>query len=79
MHNIGSLAPLPEDSVTKMYAEVLSKSGGGPREGTSKHAIFEKKLGFSYRSVFGKLMYAYVMCQPDIRYIYGCSILGWDF
>ena len=49
-----------------MYAEVLGESGGGPHEGTSEHAILEKKLGFSYRSVLGELMYAYVTCRPDI-------------
>ena len=48
MHNTGPIAPLPEDSVTKMYAEVIGESGGGPREGTSKHALLEKKLGFSF-------------------------------
>ena len=66
MHDTGPIAPLPEDSVTKMYAEVLGESGGGPHEGTSEHAILEKKLGFSYRSVLGELMYAYVTCRPDI-------------
>ena len=68
MHDTGTLAPLPEDSVTKMYAEVIGKSGSGPREGTSEHAILEKKIGFSYQSVLGELMYVYVTCQPDIGY-----------
>ena len=68
MHDICPIAPLPEDSVTKMYAEVIGESCGGPREGTSEHAILEKKFGFSYRSVLGELMYAYVTCQPDIGY-----------
>ena len=46
MHDTGPIAPLPEDSVAKMYAEVIGKSGSGPREGTSKHATLEKKLVF---------------------------------
>ena len=68
MHNAGLLAPLPEDAVTKMYAEVIGASGGGPQEVISKHAILKKNLGFSYQSVLGGLMYAYVMCHPDIGY-----------
>ena len=48
MYNTGPIALLPEDAVTKMYAEVISASCGGPREGTSEHAILEYKLGFSY-------------------------------
>ena len=68
MHNTGPVAPLPEDAVSKMYAEVLGPFGGGPGEGTSEHALLEKKLGFSYRSVLGELMYAYGTCRPDIGY-----------
>ena len=51
-----------------MYAKVLGESGGGPREGTTEHTILEKKLGFSYHSVLGELMYLYVTCRPDIGY-----------
>ena len=51
MHDTGILAPLPEDSVTKMYAEVIGESGGGPREGTTEHAILEKKIGFSLEKI----------------------------
>ena len=54
--------------MTKMYAEVIGESGGGPREGTSEHAILEKKLGFSYWSVLGELMYVYITCWPNIGY-----------
>ena len=53
MHDTGILAPLPKDSVTKMYAEVIGESGGGPREGTTEHAILEKKIGFFYQSILG--------------------------
>ena len=62
------LAPLPEDAVNKMYAKVLGPSNGGPREGTAEHIILRKKVGFSYRSVLGELMYTYVTCYPDIGY-----------
>ena len=51
-----------------MYAKVIGESGDGPQEGTSEHTILEEKLGFSYCSVLGELMYAYVMCCPDIGY-----------
>ena len=51
-----------------MYAEVIGESGGGPREDTSEQATLEKELGFLYRSVLGKLMYAYVTYRPNIGY-----------
>ena len=51
-----------------MYAEVFGPSNGGPREGAAEYVILEKKVGFSYRSVLGELMYAYMTCYPDIGY-----------
>ena len=62
------LAPLPEEAVHKMYTEVLSPLNGGPREGTAEHIIPDKKIEFSYISILGELMYAYVICCPDISY-----------
>ena len=55
-------APLPIDAVSKIYTEP------GPAEHTHEHAELESKFGFSYRSLLGELMYAYVTCRPDIGY-----------
>ena len=55
------IAPLPMDAVTKIYTEP------GSVEHTPEHAAIENKFGFSYRSLLGELMYAYVMCRPDIE------------
>ena len=40
----------------------------GPFEDTQEHADLEDKPGFSYRSLLGKLIYAYFTCRPDIGY-----------
>jgi hypothetical protein len=39
-----------------------------PLDGTSAHAVLELSAGFSYRSVLGALIYAYVVARPDISY-----------
>ena len=61
-------SPLPEDSIHKLYAEVLGPNGGGPKEGTAEHLQLQDKMGFSYRTLLGELMFAYVSCRPDIAY-----------
>jgi hypothetical protein len=38
----------------------------GPEEGTIEHVLFKKKQGFSYRTLLGKLLFAYVCARPDI-------------
>jgi len=55
-------SPLPADAVTMLYQHV------GPTEGTPEHAALAAKHGFSYRTLLGELLYAYVTCRPDIGY-----------
>ena len=40
----------------------------GPAEGTDEHALLATKNGFSYRSLIGEVLYAYVGCRLDIGY-----------
>ena len=40
----------------------------GPLDHTVEHAVLEKANHFKYRTLLGKLMYAYVTCHPDIGY-----------
>jgi len=53
---------MPDDSIHHMYKDV------GPIEGIIEHQLLEKKSGFTYRTLLGEMMYAYVTCQPDIGY-----------
>jgi hypothetical protein len=39
-----------------------------PRDGTAEYCDLETAAGFSYRSVLGALIYAYVVARPDIGY-----------
>ena len=55
--------PMPTDSIEKIY------KNSGPKEGTAAHhKTLEEKVGFSYRTVLGELMYAMMTCRPDIAY-----------
>ena len=56
------LSPIPSESHPLLYAEE------GPKEGTQAHADLAGEAGFSYRTVLGELLYAYVTCRPDIGY-----------
>ena len=38
----------------------------GPAEGTSEHQALEDQKGFSYCTLLGEMMYAYVSCRPNI-------------
>jgi hypothetical protein len=40
----------------------------GPAKSTSEHATLETKMGFSYQSLLGELLFAYVTARPDIGY-----------
>ena len=51
-----------------MYGEFLGTSTGDPKEGTLDHLNLEKSMGFSYQTLLGELMFAYVTCCPDIAY-----------
>lgn len=47
-----------------MFADYES----APLDVSSEHASIESSAGFSYRSVLGALIYAYVVARPDIGY-----------
>jgi hypothetical protein len=53
-----------------LSTETLSQINNheGFLEGTKEHADLEAKAGFSYRTLLGEMMYAYVSCRPDIGY-----------
>ena len=57
-----TIAPLNTEALKQVYEQK------GPLEGTAEHLILEKKSGFSYRTLLGEMMYAYVTCRPDIGY-----------
>jgi len=40
----------------------------GPVENTPEHKTLEAEQGFGYRSVLGEILFAYVLCRPDIGY-----------
>ena len=54
--------PLPPSCLNELY------TSEGPLEGTTAHAKLAKEQGFSYRTLLGELLYAYVTCRPDIGY-----------
>ncbi|KAG7354611.1 reverse transcriptase RNA-dependent DNA polymerase [Nitzschia inconspicua] len=56
-------APLPVDAVDRLY-----QSPAGPSEGSPEHAALCESQGFSYRTLLGELLYAYITCRPDIGY-----------
>ena len=53
---------IPSDSIEQMYKET------GHKEGTTHHKALEHKIGFSYQTLLGEVMYAYITCQSDIGY-----------
>ena len=57
------ISPLPTDTLHQ-----IAKHTNGPKEGTAEHSALEAKAGFSYRTLLGEMMYAYVSCRPDIGY-----------
>ena len=62
-HHHKPLGPLAADAIQTLYKE------SGPAEGTAEHQALEEKCGFGYRTLLGKMMYAYVTCCPDIGYV----------
>ena len=56
------ISPLPTDCVKHLFKDV------GPRENTPEFHALERTSGFSYRTVLGEMMYAYITCRPDIGY-----------
>ena len=62
MNSSWPISPLPPDSVKQMFKDI------GPWENTPEFHALEKTAGFSYLTVLGKMMYAYITCRPDIGY-----------
>ena len=56
------IAPLPMDTLHTIGTQT------GPLEGTAEHKALEDMKRFSYRTLLGEMMYAYVSCRPDIGY-----------
>ena len=46
----------------------LFNLAAGRVKNTSKHKALEAEQGFGYRSVLGEILFAYVLCRPDIGY-----------
>jgi len=55
--------PLHESDVANLF-----NLAAGPVENAPEHKTLEAKQGFRYRSVPGKILFAYVLCRPDIGY-----------
>jgi hypothetical protein len=55
--------PLPPSAVDMIYS-----GAAGPAEHSEAHATLQDKHGFSYRTLLGELLYAYVTCRPDVGY-----------
>ena len=58
------IEPLASSTLQQMFAEYET----APLDGSPEHAAIEATAGFSYRSVLGALIYAYVVARPDIGY-----------
>ena len=54
--------PISLSILSKLYA------AEGPLENTKEHADLQKKMGFSYRTLLGELLYAYVTTHCNIGY-----------
>jgi len=55
--------PLHESDVANLF-----NLAAGPVENTPEHKALEAEQGFGYRSVLGEILFAYVLCRPDIGY-----------
>ena len=55
--------PLHESDVAALFNQAA-----GPVENTPEHKQLEAQQGFSYRSVLGEILFAYVLCRADIGY-----------
>ena len=61
--NIHTTIPLRSNVLNQ-----LAKEESGPREGTQEHCELQEKQGFSYWTLLGEMMFAYISCRPDIGY-----------
>jgi Reverse transcriptase (RNA-dependent DNA polymerase) len=57
-----------EPLATSTIAQMFTDHATAPRDGTPEHTALSTQAGFSYRSVLGALIYAYVVARPDIGY-----------
>jgi len=55
--------PLHESDVANLF-----NLAAGPVENAPKHKTLEAEQGFGYRSVLGEILFACVLCRPDIGY-----------
>ena len=58
------IEPLAASTTQQMFDDYAI----APRDGTAEYSDLETAAGFSYRSVLGALIYAYVVARPDIGY-----------
>ena len=56
------IVPVLSNSIEKMYKEPDTK------EGSPAHKALEVKMGFTYCTLLGELIYTYITCCPDIGY-----------
>jgi len=59
----GPKPPLHESDVANLF-----NLAAVPVENTPEHKALEAEQGFGYRSVLGGILFAYVLCRPDIGY-----------
>jgi len=55
--------PLRESDVANLFNLVA-----GQVENAPEHKALEREQGFGYRSVLGEILFAFVLCRPDIGY-----------
>jgi len=58
-----SKPPLHKSDVANLF-----NLAAGPVENTPEHKALEAEQGFGYRSVLGEILFAYVLCRPDVGY-----------
>jgi hypothetical protein len=58
------IEPIASSTLPQLFADYAT----APHEGTAEHCALATAAGFSYRSVLGALIYAYVVARPDIGY-----------
>ena len=58
------IEPLAASTTQQMFDDYTT----APRDGTAEYCDLETAAGFSYRSVLGALIFAYVVARPDIGY-----------
>jgi len=69
--------PSPHESSNKLKTSLhksdvanLFNLAAGPVENAPEHKALEKEQGFGYQSVLGEILFAYVLCRPDL----GCAV-----